>query len=961
MLLVVVACGDDLPADPPALPAVVATPTPDAPLVCAPGFFASGTTCTPWSTCAAGTYVEREGTPTSDRVCTACAPNAQADVENAASCTPNGPCVAGTASPLPNGVCAACEPGTYCAGGAAAKAACAGDTWDDDGAAATACVPRRNCAAGTAVETDGDATSDRTCAPCAEGTYASGVDAAACKAWTDCGPGTTIASAGSDTTDRACQGCASGTFSAGTNGACTPYRDCLAGSYVLVAGTSTNDRTCRACAAGYYTNAANLSACTAANECAAGSVQTAPATPEQPATCAACEAGTHCAGGANAKVACGGETWDDDGDAATPCGTKTRCARGSSVTSSGSATADRTCALCQGGYSTSENAASCTTYTTCGAGSFVKTNGTPTSDRTCAPCGAGTYSTTDNAASCTGYTTCALGRYVSTAGTATTDQTCADCPAGTTTFTTNATACVSTTVPAEEGPVGCQALVRVDRTIVQSWADPRRTETKATDQYEWYDATCAKRTAALVRSDNKGGHAIEMSYLAGATRRVVAQTPEEGDNDWSGRHYETGGFGYVVAHLEDSSRAHDQGEDDSPLGSSLDNAYRTVFVGSHHAIHEFTLNYPRWGKVGATVTRYDMPVTVHWMFRTGMDAIVYAITFDLSAAPDGAVNGDLRAPYGEMQIDGTPFGSWSSDPIANLTWADSLKFKTSAAASGLTMNSAWSWNESNSGPAYNALWTKNTDAEMGTVMTDVIARMEAGGYTDASLPTVRGLTSAGGGKCAQDPAFGNRSHTMPCAPSWAFQSVNYGFSSIGSTTTSRRLAWGSDWGTLGKSSIRTVNGRTVRGWPRVSYSVLVALDVHSKAPTTTTAAQVEVIHGTTLTATKGTVRTTGPAGIARADSMTYQPAGYSPVYGTWEIDADAGGVTVGIDVAGGTPLVEPTFVVHGYAGGPPTVSLDGKALVANRGFFSSQREGSDLWLTLHQKLKGTGHVLAIGP
>lgn len=86
--------------------------------------------------------------------------------------------------------------------------------------------------------------------------------------------------------------------------------------------------------------------------------------------------------------------------------------------------------------------------------------------------------------------------------------------------------------------------------------------TRVTDQYEWYDSDCQLRTASMVRSDPKGGHAIEFSYALATGRRVLSAAPENGSA------LPAGGFGYVVSHLADSigTKSKRHGEDDSPLG-----------------------------------------------------------------------------------------------------------------------------------------------------------------------------------------------------------------------------------------------------------------------------------------------------------------------------------------------------------------------------------------------------------
>ena len=126
------------------------------------------------------------------------------------------------------------------------------------------------------------------------------------------------------------------------------------------------------------------------------------------------------------------------------------------------------------------------------------------------------------------------------------------------------------------------------------------------------------------------------------------------------------------------------------------------------------------------------------------------------------------------------------------------------------------------------------------------------------------------------------------------------------------------------------------------------------------AEQAAVIDATTLTATVGTVTTLGPAGVNRADTGLYQPAGYSPVYGTWEATSANANATLTFSIAGGTPLINPVIVVHGLhfsdgsGGVPPTnVALDGVPLTIDQDFFASYRaDTQDSWFTLNTSLTG---------
>ncbi len=486
------------------------------------------------------------------------------------------------------------------------------------------------------------------------------------------------------------------------------------------------------------------------------------------------------------------------------------------------------------------------------------------------------------------------------------------------------------------------------------------------DQYQWYDSACRLRSAALARNDtSKGGNAKQFTYvLADGTTRTV----NPGSNGASG-------FGYVVAHLSNPSFAESYGADDSPLGSGNSATSTNLFSGEHHAIHEYTLNYVRYGLTQAALTNhsidpwtwingpddpnrqfvtvYNMPVHIQWMFATGRDYPIWSVTFDLSAAPDHAIDSDFRAPYGDMNVEGGD----GSDLVGGVAWGDSYKFVTSG--SPFTMNNDWDYSQLNTGAPYDAVWTSTTDAEMGLAGTQLTAQQNAGGYNNYGAPIWRGKTSLTMGQlCLNDQGAGaGYDHKLPCTGDWAYQLIQYSVASADETTNNKRLAWGADWGSLGNSSFTSSNGYAVSGYPKVSYSVYVVLDPHSKNPTQNMAKQAETVSLTTLTATVGTVRTQGIAGVGRTDLQPYSPIGFNPIYGTWEVDALNNQVDVSFSVPASAPttLDTPIIVVHNYTGtaSPAQILLDGVALTANSDDFISLRpSAAELWITLNRKLAG---------
>jgi hypothetical protein len=174
-----------------------------------------------------------------------------------------------------------------------------------------------------------------------------------------------------------------------------------------------------------------------------------------------------------------------------------------------------------------------------------------------------------------------------------------------------------------------------------------------------------------------------------------------------------------------------------------------------------------------------------------------------------------------------------------------------------------------------------------------------------------------------------------------------------------RLTWGTQYGFLGQFTYDVNDGIAANapGFPEKSYSTYVVLGTHSSGPVEAQVAQVETMQSLVLSATIGNVVTSGPAGIARPDSVTYVPAGYNHVYGALAFEASGDELDANVNVGAGT-LVKPLFIISNYTGGEPDVTLDGVALVADSDYFASVRaDASELWLTLNRELAGdTNHL-----
>ena len=158
-----------------------------------------GTACAPVSECLPGTEEALAPTRARDRVCTSCPDGTfNADPQEGTRCQPWRTCAAGeevaTPPPTPSSdrVCSACAQDV--GGVALAFKANEGNF---------ACTAVRECAPGTEESEPPTATSDRRCEACGGGTFSKG-GANACRAWSSCGMREYIRVPGNQTHDRVC-------------------------------------------------------------------------------------------------------------------------------------------------------------------------------------------------------------------------------------------------------------------------------------------------------------------------------------------------------------------------------------------------------------------------------------------------------------------------------------------------------------------------------------------------------------------------------------------------------------------------------------------------------------------------------------------------------------------------------------------------------------------------------------
>ena len=483
-------------------------------------------------------------------------------------------------------------------------------------------------------------------------------------------------------------------------------------------------------------------------------------------------------------------------------------------------------------------------------------------------------------------------------------------------------------------------------------------DSMTSDRFTWRDSNNQPRVAVLAHNTGqtgpggtRGGELREFRYQIGAATRIVRASPDFAS-----------GFGYLVSHRSEGSNGIPA--NDSPLGHGFTGTFTRIFEGRHHAIFRFNLRYPQYSRTTAALpnTRYDVPVTVDWIFATGRDHPVFAQSWDLTGVPANALETDLRAPYGQLLFDGAATAGAHS-PIASVGWGDLYKF--SSTTNPLSNSSAWTWNQPNTVP-YVKLVTTAVDATMGTVQTQTKAQQDAGGYFGVDRMNT---TSASGNACTAAQGLAS---LMPCAFNWPYQSVNYSLSGASGTTNNTRLAWGTNFGFLGQTQY-PVHGSDffggplagnprASGYPRKGFSAFIVLGTHTSDPVGAQVSQLELLQNTVLSAAIGSVQTTGPGGVNRPDSVTYAPAGWNHVYAAFAFTAATNRLDANFNVAAGA-VVNPMLIISQWtAAAPSAVRLNGATLLADVDYFASVRPGqNELWLTLNRQLSGAVNRLELVP
>jgi hypothetical protein len=447
------------------------------------------------------------------------------------------------------------------------------------------------------------------------------------------------------------------------------------------------------------------------------------------------------------------------------------------------------------------------------------------------------------------------------------------------------------------------------------------------DVYRWRDANQQPRTAVLTRNElmdpggTYGGMLRQYRFFAGPQERVATGTGASANANvkWNG-------WGYVVNHYDKTQ----------VRSADVPGHYRQVFVGPHHALHEYTWELP--------IRDQQVKATVQWLFATGRDHPLYTITFDSSAAgPDGlTASVDSRAPYGDIAWD----GDGTQAQVDGVKWGDKYRFFTRDEP--LTAQSRWDYTQPNTVP-YALAYSRQANAEMGLVQTLSQVQHSAGGTW---FHDNWGRTSDNRVVSTNPPG----PWLMPDNWNWPYQLCQYELDDT-QPTRSKRVAWGLMYGSVGRPSYWGYGyERKYSGHPYQSYSVFMVVGQQSTEDVMAQVAQVERTLRAELRVTRGQPVKQGPGGVGRSDTVTYPVAGYNDTYGAYELKADEGLFQLTLIPAEGS-LRNPLFLLRDMQGVPERLLLDGQELAADQDYFASYDESTrTVWLTLNGLWSG-GHTL----
>lgn len=475
----------------------------------------------------------------------------------------------------------------------------------------------------------------------------------------------------------------------------------------------------------------------------------------------------------------------------------------------------------------------------------------------------------------------------------------------------------------------------------------------ACDVISWSDAAGQTRTV-WIKNTSPGAYITRYTYYAGAT--LVDARVRENYPPW--------GFLVLTNHWMPDTTGNFVSSCNAP-DLTVPLTRSIVFQGAHHLLWRGTFRMRM--NPTATPPFADWYNDVDYFFQDGRNDFVYSTAYDSSDMAEANMRSDIRGPYGDFDFDGN--GS-ANEAISGLGWGTKYKFRTTSAP--LSASSTWDYTQTNNIP-YVWQWKDAGagDREFGLVQNQPYKDQGAGcEYHSGSL-------------IAQPPSSGAG---LPNGSNY-FLGLPYQMNSYGSTAiyVGERFTWGSvyhnGWGLFGngKGVFEEGHGEALGSltygtaqngfmqYPVNAWSHNVLIDRYSDNGLTALVDDTERAYGCTLTASVGSVVTTGPRGpgnyVAPATgsmpTVTYTRPGLDFVYRAWTLQAAGGNVTASMAVPTGG-LSRPTFILKAMSAAPCLLTLDGVTQVQGVDYFGSLDAGaSRYYITFNKDFSAGARALVI--
>ncbi len=303
-----------------------------------------------------------------------------------------------------------------------------------------------------------------------------------------------------------------------------------------------------------------------------------------------------------------------------------------------------------------------------------------------------------------------------------------------------------------------------------------------------------------------------------------------------------------------------------------------ILEGPHHLRHRLRYRFEARPKPALPLDR--IAVTRDLLFYPGRDELLYSVSFDFSALPEGQAVYDSRSPYQEWDWALNGYRDYSGFEAGG---RGRLRVDAIQGGQGLAVRS----DHDNRVPFLRS-WDLRSDRATAMVATRLWQEQPMGQEAWAG---------------SDEPILAPGERSLGGIPAWE---LPYQVGAYYQWTP--KNAW-QTYQRLGFKKVRAL-GRDWPAYPRYSYSVWLCLGRHSEGRAQALLSEVERSRECRLSARRGRVPAQGPRSIADDEPAAYPVPGLDPVLGAWRAEADSGGrVDLALDLKG--PFQAPLLVISG--------------------------------------------------